>query len=174
MSTRVDGETVVVMDPLLSEDDFLLFCFRLIENHNLENQTRFCSLSLTTLAPLPPAPVSRKRTLRNLPDLLTLFVLSFFTSVFWLVTPSPHLHASSLPPITVSLRNFRVVGCHNCAVPVIQAVTNFFTFSMDQNWRSLHIFTELILYTLDKHTGLHLVLIKDDETQEEVFPSCIT
>ena len=50
-----------------------------------------------------------------------------------IVIPSPHLHASSLPPITVSLRNFRVVGCHNCAVPVIQAVTNFFTFSMDQN-----------------------------------------
>ena len=71
-----------------------------MENHNLENQTRFCSLSLTTELP-PGAPVlllSRNLTFLNFPDLLADLFLSFLT-VFWEVL-RPHRQASSRPPIT--------------------------------------------------------------------------
>ena len=52
MSTKVDGVTTGLI-PLLSAEDFLLFCFRRMENQSRENQTRFCSLSLTTPPPAP-------------------------------------------------------------------------------------------------------------------------
>ena len=106
-STKVLGDTVVVRS-LVSAGDFLLLCFLLIENQSLENQTRFCSLSLT--GDDPPL-VSRKRTLRNFPDLLTLLLRSFFTTLLlpWLeLLESPHLQASSLPPMT-NLTKFYVV-----------------------------------------------------------------
>ena len=106
-STKVLGDTVVVRS-LVSAGDFLLLCFLLMENQSLENQTRFCSLSLTGDDPLL---VSRKRTLRNFPDLLTLLLRSFFTTLLlpWLeLLESPHLQASSLPPMT-NLTKFYVV-----------------------------------------------------------------
>ena len=99
ISTRAEGASGFV----ISCTDFLLFCFLRMENHNLENQTRFCSLSLTTELP-PGAPVlllSRNLTFLNLPDLLTDLFLSFLT-VFWEVL-RPHRQASRRPPITETL-----------------------------------------------------------------------
>ena len=96
ISTRAEGASGLV----ISCADFLLFCFLRMENHNLENQTRFCSLSLTTELP-PGAPVlllSRNLTFLNFPDLLADLFLSFLT-VFWEVL-RPHRQASSRPPIT--------------------------------------------------------------------------
>ena len=76
---------------VFSRLDFLLFCLRLTENQNRENQTRFFSLFKITELPL----LSLNLTLRNL-DLFRDFSFSF---LFALVS-RPHLQARKPPPIT--------------------------------------------------------------------------
>ena len=82
-----------------------MFCFRRMENHNLENQTRFCSLSFTTELPACPPDLllSRNLTFLNFPDLLTDLFLSFLT-VFWEVL-RPQRQAKRRPPITDTERD---------------------------------------------------------------------
>ena len=126
MSARADDVAGLLMPFVSVADPFFLFCFRRIENHRRENQTRFCSLSLTTPPPplLPPLSplVSRKRTLRNLPDLFTEDFRSFFTVLDWL---RPHLHVSNFPPMAgCHFGNF--LYCHNIAA-LFKSQNNWFT-----------------------------------------------
>ena len=87
-----DSTAIVLMVlKLFSRLDFLLFCLRLTENQNRENQTRFFSLFRTTELPL----VSLNLTLRN----FDLFRDLSFSFLFALVS-RPHLQARKPPPIT--------------------------------------------------------------------------
>ena len=79
---------------VFSRLDFLLFCLRLTENQNRENQTRFFSLLRTTELPLE----SLNRTRRNFCN-FDLFRDFSFSFLFALVS-RPHLQARKPPPIT--------------------------------------------------------------------------